>query len=154
MIEKFSTSQLIQSEPDASSFPSGGIRSTFEARGYTAWDPKSPMFIRDEYNVKSNYSIHLFILDRRGVGYENTFTRSIDALNTQAIKLQKLLGNRQAKRIKVYSGMEQEYFLIPLSVANQRPDLMICGRTIFGAPTCERAVNGGSLFWVHSTTCQ
>ena len=135
VIEKFSTSQLIQSEPDASSFPSGGIRSTFEARGYTAWDPKSPMFIRDEYNVKSLIIPSIYLSwTGEALDMKTPLHRSIDALNTQAIKLQKLLGNRQAKRIKVYSGMEQEYFLIPLSVANQRPDLMICGRTIFGAP--------------------
>ena len=135
VIEKFSTSQLIQSEPDASSFPSGGIRSTFEARGYTAWDPTSPMFIRDEFNSKSLIIPSIYLSwTGEALDMKTPLHRSINALNTQAIKLQKLLGNRQAKRIKVYSGMEQEYFLIPLDVANQRPDLMICGRTIFGAP--------------------
>ncbi|MGA0241717.1 MAG: glutamine synthetase III [Candidatus Marinamargulisbacteria bacterium] len=136
IIEKFSASQLIQSEPDASSFPSGGIRSTFEARGYTAWDPTSPMFIRDEYNNSKSLIIPSIYLSWTGeaLDMKTPLHRSIKALNTQAIKLQKLLGNRQAKRITVFSGMEQEYFLIPLSVANQRPDLMICGRTIFGAP--------------------
>ena len=135
VIEQFSTSQLIQSEPDASSFPSGGIRSTFEARGYTAWDPTSPMFIRDEYNVKSLIIPSIYLSwTGEALDMKTPLHRSINALNKQAIKLQKLLGNRQAKRIKVFSGMEQEYFLIPLAVANKRPDLMICGRTIFGAP--------------------
>ncbi len=135
IIEQFSTSQLIQSEPDASSFPSGGIRSTFEARGYTAWDPTSPMFIRDEYNVKSLIIPSIYLSwTGEALDMKTPLHRSINALNKQAIKLQKLLGNRQAKRIKVFSGMEQEYFLIPLSIASKRPDLMICGRTIFGAP--------------------
>ena len=135
VIEKFSTSQLIQSEPDASSFPSGGIRSTFEARGYTAWDPTSPMFLRDEYNGKSLIIPSIYLSwTGEALDMKTPLHRSIHALNKYAIKLQKLLGNRQAKRIKVFSGMEQEYFLIPLHVASQRPDLMICGRTIFGAP--------------------
>jgi glutamine synthetase len=135
VIEKFSTSQLIQSEPDASSFPSGGIRSTFEARGYTAWDPKSPMFIRDEVTVKSLIIPSIYLSwTGEALDMKTPLHRSINALNTHAIELQKLLGNRQAKRIKVVSGMEQEYFLIPLEVAKLRPDLMIAGRTLFGAP--------------------
>ncbi|MEK9728219.1 MAG: glutamine synthetase III, partial [Candidatus Margulisiibacteriota bacterium] len=135
IIEEFSTSQLIQSEPDASSFPSGGIRSTFEARGYTAWDPTSPMFLRDEFNGKSLIIPSIYLSwTGEALDMKTPLHRSIKSLNTQAIKLQKLLGNRQAKRIKVFSGMEQEYFLIPLDVASKRPDLMICGRTIFGAP--------------------
>ncbi|MBL6723002.1 MAG: glutamine synthetase III [Candidatus Margulisbacteria bacterium] len=135
VIEKFSTSQLIQSEPDASSFPSGGIRSTFEARGYTAWDPKSPMFIRDESTVKSLIIPSIYLSwTGEALDMKTPLHRSINALNTHAIALQKLLGNRQAKRIKVFSGMEQEYFLIPMDVAQQRPDLMIAGRTLFGAP--------------------
>lgn len=138
IIEKFSTHQLIQSEPDASSFPSGGIRSTFEARGYTAWDPTSPAFLRE-----SNYGKSLVIpsvyLSWTGesLGMKTPLLRSIETLNKYAIKLQRLLGNRSAKRIKVYSGMEQEYFLIPLELAEQRPDLMICGRTLFGAPPAK-----------------
>ena len=135
IMEKFSTNQLIQSEPDASSFPSGGIRSTFEARGYTAWDPTSPMFIRDEFNCKSLIIPSIYLSwTGEALDMKTPLHRSINALNNQAIKLQKLLGNRQAKRIKVFSGMEQEYFLIPLDIAQDRPDLMICGRTIFGAP--------------------
>ncbi len=135
IIEKFSPSQLIQSEPDASSFPSGGIRSTFEARGYTAWDPTSPMFIRDEYEVKSLIIPSIYLSwTGEALDMKTPLHRSISSLNTYAIKLQKLLGNRQAKRIKVFSGMEQEYFLIPLDIAEKRKDLMICSRTIFGAP--------------------
>lgn len=135
VIEKFSVSQLIQSEPDASSFPSGGIRSTFEARGYTAWDPTSPMFIRDEQETKSLIIPSIYLSwTGEALDMKTPLHRSIGSLNKYAIKLQKLLGNRQAKRIRVFSGMEQEYFLIPLDVADARPDLMICGRTLFGAP--------------------
>ena len=93
------------------------------------------MFIRDEFNSKSLIIPSIYLSwTGEALDMKTPLHRSINALNTQAIKLQKLLGNRQAKRIKVYSGMEQEYFLIPLDVASQRPDLMICGRTIFGAP--------------------
>lgn len=134
VIESFSSKQLIQSEPDASSFPSGGIRSTFEARGYTAWDPSSPAFLRDEVNGRSLVIPSLYLSWTGDVlDMKTPVLRSLEALNTQAIKLQRLLGNRSAKRIKVYSGLEQEYFLIPKPAALLRKDLMICGRTVFGA---------------------
>lgn len=135
IIEKFSSSQLIQSEPDASSFPSGGIRSTFEARGYTAWDPTSPMFIREDDSGNKSLIIPSIYLSWTGeaLDMKTPLHRSIASLNDKAIQLQKLLGNRQAKRIRVFSGMEQEYFLIPLELAESRPDLMICGRSLFGA---------------------
>jgi glutamine synthetase len=135
VIEKFSTAQLIQSEPDASSFPSGGIRSTFEARGYTAWDPTSPMFLRDEGSSCSLIIPSIYLSwTGEALDMKTPLHRSLKALNNRAIALQKLLGNRYAKRINVYSGMEQEYFLVPLDMAMHRPDLMICGRTLFGAP--------------------
>ena len=93
------------------------------------------MFIRDEFNTKSLIIPSIYLSwTGEALDMKTPLHRSINALNNQAIKLQKLLGNRQAKRIKVYSGMEQEYFLIPLDIAQDRPDLMICGRTIFGAP--------------------
>ena len=104
---------MIQSEPDASSFPSGGIQ-TFEPRVYTAWDPTSPIFIRDEHGVKSLIIPSIYLSwTGEALDMKVPLHRSINALNDQAIKLQKLLGNRQAKRITVFSGMEQEYFLIP-----------------------------------------
>lgn len=135
VIERFSPSQLIQSEPDASSFPSGGIRSTFEARGYTAWDPTSPMFLRDSESGRSLIIPSIYMSwTGEALDMKTPVHRSIAALNKEVIKLQKLLGNRQAKRIKVVSGLEQEYFLIPLDVAKKRPDLLICQRTLFGTP--------------------
>ncbi|RAP31643.1 glutamine synthetase type III [Candidatus Marinamargulisbacteria bacterium SCGC AG-343-D04] len=134
IIETFSASQLIQSEPDASSFPSGGIRTTFEARGYTAWDPTSPVFLRDEGAERSLIIPSIYLSwTGEALDMKTPLNRSTKSLNKHVIKLQKLLGNRQAKRIKVYSGMEQEYFLIPKEIAEKRPDLMICGRTVFGA---------------------
>jgi len=135
IIEKFTKSQLIQSEPDASSFPSGGIRSTFEARGYTAWDPTSPVFLRDAEFGRSLIIPSIYMSwTGEALDMKTPLIRSIKALNDEAIKLQKLLGNRNAKRITVYSGLEQEYFLISEELAALRPDLEICGRTLFGAP--------------------
>ncbi len=134
VIEKFSASQLIQSEPDASSFPSGGIRSTFEARGYTAWDPTSPVFLRDAAEGKSLIIPSIYLSwTGEALDMKTPLNRSTKALSKYVIKLQRLLGNRQAKRIKVFSGMEQEFFLIPEDIASLRPDLLICGRTIFGS---------------------
>ncbi|RAP34586.1 glutamine synthetase type III [Candidatus Marinamargulisbacteria bacterium SCGC AG-439-L15] len=134
VIEKFSKSQLIQSEPDASSFPSGGIRSTFEARGYTAWDPSSPAFLRDSGNGLSLVIPSLYLSwTGEALDMKTPLLRSLEALNKEAIALQKRLGNRSAKRIKVYSGLEQEYFLISKPFALERNDLMTCGRTVFGA---------------------
>lgn len=133
VIEKFSASQLIQSEPDASSFPSGGIRSTFEARGYTAWDPTSPVFLREHSNGKSLIIPSIYLSwTGEALDMKTPLNRSTEALNLHAIALQKYLGNRQARRIKVFAGMEQEYFLIPMEVAKQRLDLQLCDRTVFG----------------------
>ena len=134
MIERLSPGQLIQSEPDASSFPSGGIRSTFEARGYTAWDPTSPAFLIVSEQAKTLVIPSVFlswtgeVLDLKA-----PLLRSQRALTEEAIKLQRLLGNRTSKRIKVYVGPEQEYFLFNKELYNTRPDLFICNRTLFGA---------------------
>ena len=134
MIERLSPGQLIQSEPDASSFPSGGIRSTFEARGYTAWDPTSPAFLIVSEQAKTLVIPSVFlswtgeVLDLKA-----PLLRSQRALTEEAIKLQRLLGNRTSKRIKVYVGPEQEYFLFNKELWNTRPDLFICNRTLFGA---------------------
>ncbi len=133
IIETFNAKQLIQSEPDASSFPSGGIRSTFEARGYTAWDPTSPVFLRENKNSKSLIIPSIYLSwTGEALDMKTPLNRSTYILNDYAIKLQKLLGNRQARRIKVFSGLEQEYFLIPIEKTSKRLDLQICGRTIFG----------------------
>ena len=134
IIEHFSSGQLIQSEPDASSFPSGGIRSTFEARGYTAWDPTSPVFLREHDNGRSLIIPSIYLSwTGEALDMKTPLNRSMKALNTNAIKLQRLLGNRVAKNIKVFSGLEQEYFLLPKDKIGSRMDLKICGRTVLGA---------------------
>ncbi|MBF0547118.1 MAG: glutamine synthetase III [Candidatus Riflebacteria bacterium] len=134
IIEAFSAKQLIQSEPDASSFPSGGIRSTFEARGYTAWDPTSPAFLIEAKRTKTLVIPSVFlswtgdVLDRK-----TPFLRSLRAINKAALKLQRLLGNRAAKKMVVFAGPEQEYFIVSKKLFDTRPDLQICGRSLFGA---------------------
>ena len=134
IVEKFSSKQLIQSEPDASSFPSGGIRSTFEARGYTAWDPTSPAFLIKAKDTTTLVIPSIFmswtgdILDLK-----TPYLRSQKAIKESAMKIQKLLGNRMAKRIKIHVGPEQEYFLVSKKLYETREDLQICGRTLFGA---------------------
>jgi glutamine synthetase len=134
IIERFSDKQLIQSEPDASSFPSGGIRSTFEARGYTAWDPGSPAFLLKSGEVTTLIIPSVFLsFTGEILDLKTPMLRSQKALNESCIILQRLLGNRLAKRVRVYSGIEQEYFLISRSLYDTRPDLRICGRTLFGA---------------------
>lgn len=138
VIERFSASQLIQSEPDASSFPSGGIRSTFEARGYTAWDPTSPAFLNESGDTKTLVIPSVFLSWTGHVlDIKTPFLRSLKALNETAIKLQKLLGNRVVKNIKVFVGPEQEYFLFSKKLVETRPDLQVCGRTLFGAPPAK-----------------
>ena len=134
LIERFSAKRLIQSEPDASSFPSGGIRSTFEARGYTAWDPTSPAFLLESGNSKTLVIPSVFLSWTGDVlDLKTPFLRSTKALNDAVICLQKKLGNRFAKRAKTYLGLEQEYFLVDSVSYHTRSDLKNCGRTIFGA---------------------
>jgi len=131
---KFTGSQLVMGEPDASSFPSGGIRETHEARGYTAWDPSSPAFIRDLGDTKtlciptSFYSYTGESLDKK-----TPLLRSVDALSTQAVRLLKIAGRKKVKRVNSIVGPEQEYFLIDREFYLQRPDLIATGRTLFGA---------------------
>ncbi|MDD4294957.1 MAG: glutamine synthetase III [Candidatus Omnitrophica bacterium] len=133
IVEHFSASQLIQSEPDASSFPSGGMRSTFEARGYTAWDPTSPAFLLEGEKSKTLVIPSVFLSWTGDVlDIKTPFLRSMRALNDSVMTLQKLLGNRAAKRVKVYGGPEQEYFLFSKDLVKTRPDLEVCGRTLFG----------------------
>jgi glutamine synthetase len=134
IIERFSAKLLIQSEPDASSFPSGGIRSTFEARGYTAWDPTSPVFLM-ESGLSNTLVIPSVYLSWTGdvLDMKTPFLRSQKALNDAVIRLQKILGNRFAKRVRTFLGLEQEFFLVAKEYYQTRPDLKNCGRTIFGA---------------------
>ena len=127
---EFSRKELIQGEPDASSFPSGGLRSTFEARGYSAWDPTSYAFIKDKVlcipTVFCAYSGE--VLDKK-----TPLLRSCDALNTQVLRILRLLGDTETESTTVNVGPEQEYFLIPKELFARREDLRLCGRTLFGA---------------------
>ena len=133
IIERFSASQLVQSEPDASSFPSGGIRSTFEARGYTAWDPTSPVFLIEAGKTKTLVVPSVFLSWTGEVlDLKTPLLRSLTTLNEKVINLQKLLGNKNAKRIKVFAGIEQEYFLLSKNLVAARPDITVTGRTLFG----------------------
>jgi len=129
VIMQFTGKNLIQGEPDASSFPSGGLRATFEARGYTAWDPTSPAFIKENTLCipTAFYSYGGDVLDKK-----TPLLRSTQALNKQALRILKLFGS-QAKRVVPCVGIEQEYFLIDQSCFELRDDLMLCGRTLFGA---------------------
>jgi glutamine synthetase len=132
-IEKFSGSQLIQSEPDASSFPSGGMRTTFEARGYTAWDPSSPVFIVEHVNGKTLCIPSVFISYHGDALDEKTaLLRSIEALSKSACELLHQIGYSDVKRVVPTLGVEQEYFLIDRNFFNLRPDLVMTGRTLLG----------------------
>ena len=130
VIMEFSGHELIQGEPDASSFPSGGLRATFEARGYTAWDPTSYAFIKDNclYIPTAFCSYSGEALDKK-----TPLLRSMEALNKAALRVLKLFGNDSVKCVKPQVGPEQEYFIIDEKLFEKRPDLMYTGRTLFGA---------------------
>lgn len=134
VITEFSGKDLIQSEPDASSFPSGGLRSTFEARGYTAWDPTSPAFIMRHSNG-ATLCIPTAFASWTGEALDNKtpLLRSIEALNKEAKRALNLLGNTRVNKVISTVGVEQEYFLIDEEFFYRRPDLSMCGRTLFGA---------------------
>ena len=133
IIIDFSGKELIKGEPDASSLPSGGLRATFEARGYTAWDVSSPIFVKTNGTVTSLYIPCAFFSQTGDVLDKKTpLLRSMDALNKEALKLLKVLGDTKTKRVFANLGPEQEYFLIPRDLANKRLDLKLCGRTLFG----------------------
>ncbi len=134
VIERFKASQLIQGEPDASSFPSGGTRSTFEARGYTAWDPTSPAFIMDSLRGGILCIPSIFIsYTGEALDKKTPLLRSVKSINKSAMNILKLYGNTTAKSVVSTIGAEQEYFLIDKSYYDKRPDLKITGRTLFGA---------------------
>ena len=130
VILEFSGKELVRGEPDASSFPSGGLRSTFEARGYTAWDPTSYAFIKDGVlcipTAFCSYGGEA--LDKK-----TPLLRSMEAINKQALRVLKLFGNDSVKSVKTTVGPEQEYFLIPLELYDKRKDLIFTGRTLIGA---------------------
>ena len=133
-VSEFSGKELIKGEPDASSFPSGGVRSTFEARGYTAWDPTSPAFIIENPNG-STLVIPTAFLSWTGEALDKKtpLLKSMDALSTQALRILKLFGNTDAQKVFTTAGPEQGYFLIDKNFYYARPDLINAGRTVFGA---------------------
>ena len=129
-LPEFSGRELIHSEPDASSFPSGGLRATFEARGYTAWDPTSYAFVKDGVlcipTVFASYG-------GEAIDKKTPLLRSMDALNIQALRILKLFGDTETAAVRANAGAEQEYFLIDRRVYERRPDLIYTGRTLLGA---------------------
>ena len=132
VIMEFSGKELVKGEPDASSFPSGGLRATFEARGYTAWDPTSPAFIKDGtlYIPTAFCSYSGEALDKK-----TPLLRSMEALNEQAVKMLHLLGRNDITSVSTTVGPEQEYFIVDKELYNQRRDLIFTGRTLIGAPS-------------------
>ena len=131
VIMDFSGKELVKGEPDASSFPSGGLRATFEARGYTAWDPTSPAFIKDGtlYIPTAFCSYSGEALDKK-----TPLLRSMQTLDKEATKLLHIIGNKDVKHVNTTVGTEQEYFLVDKELYKQRKDLVFCGRTLIGAP--------------------
>ena len=133
-IAEFSGKNLVQGEPDASSFPSGGIRATFEARGYTAWDVTSPIFLQVEPNgVTMTIPTAFVSYTGEALDHKIPLLRSQEALGKQALRVLRWFGNATAKRVFTNIGPEQEYFLVDGRLAEQRPDLVLTGRTLFGA---------------------
>jgi glutamine synthetase len=134
-MESFSGAQLIQSEPDASSFPSGGLRATWEARGYTAWNPASPVFIVESGNTRTLCIPSVFIgYNGEALDEMTPLLRSSDALSEKSIEMLELLGEKNVLRVYTTLGPEQEYFLIDRNHFALRPDLVMSGRTLIGAP--------------------
>ncbi len=130
VIMEFSGKELVRGEPDASSFPSGGLRATFEARGYTAWDPTAFAFVKDSslYIPTCFFSYTGDALDKK-----TPLLKSIDDVSKEAVRILRLFGDNETKHVQVSVGAEQEYFLIPKSIYAQREDLRLTGRTLFGA---------------------
>jgi len=135
MLTEFSGKELIKGEPDASSFPSGGLRATFEARGYTAWDMTSPAFIKESGCGKILCIPTAFCsYTGEALDKKTPLLRSMEAINEQALRLIRLFGNTEATKVTPSVGPEQEYFLVDKDLYLQRSDLMYAGRTLFGAP--------------------
>ena len=130
LLMRFSGKELVRGEGDASSFPSGGLRVTFEARGYTAWDCTSPAFVKDQtlYIPTCFCSWSGEVLDKK-----TPLLRSMEALNRNALRVLRALGDRETQRVVPMAGAEQEYFLVDKELFSRREDLMVCGRTLFGA---------------------
>ena len=135
-IAEFSGRNLVQGEPDASSFPSGGLRATFEARGYTGWDVTSPIFLQVEANgVTLTIPTAYVSYTGEALDFKIPLLRSQEALGVQALRVLRWFGNTTAGRVFTNIGPEQEYFLVDRRLAEQRPDLLLTGRTLFGAPS-------------------
>ena len=134
VLMSFSGKELIKGEPDASSFPSGGLRATFEARGYTTWDCTSPAFVRHDA-AGGTLCIPTAFCSYTGeaLDQKTPLLRSMEAVNTQALRLIRLFGNHTSKKVTPSVGAEQEYFLIDKEKFKQRKDLVYTGRTLFGA---------------------
>jgi glutamine synthetase len=133
-VQKFTGAQLMQGEPDASSFPSGGIRATHTARGYTAWDPLSPMFINDVAGTKTLCIPSVFVsYTGEALDEKLGLIRSVDAIGSKAVELLHLIGDTGVKQVITTLGVEQEYFLVDKAYVSLRPDLQMCGRTLLGA---------------------
>ncbi len=143
IIMEFSGKDLIKGEPDASSFPSGGLRATFEARGYTAWDCTSPAFVKDNtlYIPTVFYSYTGQVLDKK-----TPLLRSMEALSKQCLRVLRLFGDNETRRVLTTVGAEQEYFLIDRQLFERRRDLLFCGRTLFGAPPAKGQEIEGHYF--------
>ena len=138
VISEFSGKMLISGEPDASSFPSGGIRSTFEARGYTAWDPSVPVFIIPApYGATLHIPTYFYSYSGEALDRKIPLLRSISALSRQAMRILRLFGNESAAYVRAMVGPEQEYFLVDKHLAALRPDLLLAGRTLLGAPSAK-----------------
>ena len=130
IIMEFSGKELIKGEPDASSFPSGGLRATFEARGYTAWDPSSYAFIKDDtLCIPTAFCSY----GGEALDQKTPLLRSMDAINKQALRIVRLFGMEDVKRVNTTVGPEQEYFLVDKKMYEKRPDLVFCGRTLIGS---------------------
>ena len=131
----FTGKDLIKGEPDASSFPSGGLRATFEARGYTAWDITSPAFLKEAgTGVTLCIPTAFYSYNGEALDKKTPLLRSMEAINTQALRIIRLFGDTTAKRVTSSTGAEQEYFLVDKAKAEKRADLIFTGRTLFGAP--------------------
>ncbi len=138
VLERFSGSQLSQSEPDASSFPSGGVRSTFEARGYTAWDPSSPMFLVESVNGRTLCIPSVFVsYHGESLDHKTPVLKALEALNKHATAFLKLLGDVDVQSVDSTLGVEQEYFLVDRGHFTQRPDLLMTDRTLLGAASAR-----------------
>ena len=149
-IEEFDGGALIQQEPDASSFPSGGLRATFEARGYTAWDPSSPAFIMEIGQGKTLCIPTIFVsYTGESLDYKAPLLKALEALNKAAVDVCNYF-DKNVTKVTATLGWEQEYFVIDEGLANARPDLVQCGQDCIWCCSCKRPAIRRSLFRFYS----